>query len=672
MSPASSGGPDAPEALVVRKRRQNQTPQIAAGPSGSDGTISPYPMDPSPLDGASSGHMDTCVPALTSPSLARRGQAQRVRRPRQWLPSFGDFGNGSLGGSHPEDPFLAGEPSPGVGSGGLTGGTSSSDECGSAIVQRSARTSAQKSDQESDQKSVRRSSRASNSAENTSSSEGPSVRFSSTTTSSPLTDSGARKSILKKTIAAFPVPPPTTESGSSYGATEASDPEVPQAAKSHVDPMLAARVKILPGLRSLQTGVEQSLWVSVDIASDVNWSALNPPKSSKPTGLDLVLCLDISASTSPAALINMHEITRLIASMLNPSRDRLGVVTTPTAQSDGIIVHPSHANVMKPRKVLDEIRGAGQEPPTVDGLLDGLMTSVNVLLGLIPVREEEQGHHGGRLSLRRSHIILVSANLATVAPAMAISLPVDVINPAIVPWYQIEGQGSGWRLGSTYPSRLKSTPLSKDGDGLRVQVRKVLNHARRGIRPGYLHDVHVDVTPGKTFEIESILGDQSRARIGAGETAQLFVKLRERAQLHEQKPPSTSDVDTMFAELDDLLGESVVEALSAEVKYRHSQMPYDTVLSTKAKSSIHRHTPGSTWTSSGAAGCPDDTLPKRRLQKRFAFFTATRHGPRHALASLKTTFGADGRLSVCPGYIKQIFDELRYQVRVADRFGLNP
>ena len=365
--------------------------------------------------------------------------------------------------------------------------------------------------------------------------------------------------------------------------------------------------------------------------------------------------------------------------MLDARKDRLGIVTTQTFESSAIVSRLTSVNIKKVRAFLGQMKGAGQRQPSESALESVLKMAADLLSSARKTRVDEQrgdDFRPRRLVQPPAHIILLSSHVGTGPLEVAGGHLVHIVNPAIVPWSNSQGHTSGWQLCSMFPSRLNSTALSQEGGNLAGRLEKLIQLARGGTNPGELREVAIDIQSGPRYEIETILGEPRWARLNAGQTAQLFVRLKagqspvRRLASNDSRPDETDeDCDDSFAELDAMLGEATAEALTVEVTYRHSLLPQNTKLSVGASCSLKRHTAGAPWNRWSGVTLQDNINQQAKLQRRLAFFlAATCQGQRQALAILQDLFGEAACLSACPAYVKQIKEELRYQARITERF----
>ncbi|KAI9852100.1 MAG: hypothetical protein M1838_001897 [Thelocarpon superellum] len=504
----------------------------------------------------------------------------------------------------------------------------------------------------------------------------PSPRSQTTTVSSSDTTLTTRTS-LEETLASFPSPP---VSGHGVGVVVKTNKQPSRSLSRSTDsaplPPLAARVSITPEVESIMDDRSQSIWMAVEVAADVNHSNELATDAESDCGLNLVVCLDLSACTSPSTLMNAHEIVLLIASMLDPLRDRLALVGTHTAAGDGVIMGLTRVDFENTRHHLDKIRGrcTRSDRPTETALEYGLATAARLLSKV--VRDGRSKADVAMASDRpalaaRGHILLLSGNPGAAPLNVAGSFPIHLVNPAIVPWTAIRHCTKGWQLSSMFPPRLHSTALCNDSDGLPARLREVLAHLRTSNTAGKLDDVQISIRSGPNCEIIEVLGDTSSATLGAGQVAQLFVKVHV-GHTHPDPPGSrASDAGSrmssmdMLAQLDAMLGEATTPALTVTASYQHASVPHMN-LSAKARSSIRRHTRDQSWGSSQSSRRHGDTARKVGVYQRLAFFLATHHTPRAAVRALQDYFGPNVYDTPCPTYLKQIIEELRYHATTVE------
>ena len=370
-------------------------------------------------------------------------------------------------------------------------------------------------------------------------------------------------------------------------------------------------------------------------------------------------------STSPWALANGREICLLIASMMDPGRDHLAVTATDPTGEVQVVSDMGAVDMARTRQHLDRARRISADASAPASLDKALEASADLLAGFEP--------QPGRYSSRsRRHIILVSSKAGEAVAQASASFPVHLVNPAIVPWAQSRSGSQDWQLCAMYPSRLRSTALSRDEDGLPTQLRKMMALMRTGNETGRLEEVGIAIQPGPDCEIEYVLGELTYASLSAGDVAQVFVRLKcvstptlaPGGEIGDDQGLYYLDVLT---HLNTVLGQGSAQTLSVEVTYKHSLLPADTTLSVHASNSIKRHTSDRSWSSSRSLSFQEDSLRLGQFEKRFGFYHATHDAPRKSLATLQDIYGHDGGMSHCAVFMKQIMEELKYQAYVTER-----
>lgn len=401
-------------------------------------------------------------------------------------------------------------------------------------------------------------------------------------------------------------------------------------------------------------------------------------RSSHPLALLLVYSLNngLRLFTSPAALMASCEITRHLAALLVMSDDKLAILSTSPLYSNlpqSRTVQP--LNTVDTRRVklaVDSIAGSTEQPDH-EVTIEALECAKNILKR----STTSMANKGGRISF--GHIFLLTTNPAGIPSSLLHDerLQIHLINPGTVPWKgQRNVECNGWKLRSLYRSEFEFVSLKKDEDetSLFNRLRNVVSHARSGKISGKLTDLVLKLNAGNECSIEAVMGKASYLSLQPGEVILALVKV----SIGEHYPPlpssSTESFDSpsnscaIMDELKSMLKASSTTLLTAKLEYKYSLFPSKTRCSIVADSNVEREAPGVGSDKNTLNGTPQQSSPSQVLvQKRLVFYLATHHSPRRAISSILDYFGADGRDSVCPNYVKLVLEELKYQARTLER-----
>lgn len=402
-------------------------------------------------------------------------------------------------------------------------------------------------------------------------------------------------------------------------------------------------------------------------------------RSSGPLALLLVFSLNngLRLFTSPAALMASCEIARHLAALLVMSDDKLAILSTsplyPNLPQSRTVQPLNTVDTRRVKLAVDNIVGSTEQPDH-EVTIEALECAKNILKRSTAT----MANKGGRISF--GHIFLLTTNPAGIPSSMLQDerLQIHLINPGTVPWKgQRNVECNGWKLRSLYRSEFEFFSLKKDEDetSLFNRLRKVVSHARCGKISGKLTDLVLEINAGDECSIEAVMGKASYLSLLPGEVILALVKVR----VGQHYPPlpsssteslldSPSNSCALIDELRSILKVSSTTLLTAKLKYKYSLFPSKTRCSIIADCNVEREAPGVGGDKNILIGPPQQGSPSQVIvQKRLVFHLATHHSPRRAISCILDYFGADGRDSVCPNYVKLVLEELKYQARVLER-----
>lgn len=378
------------------------------------------------------------------------------------------------------------------------------------------------------------------------------------------------------------------------------------------------------------------------------------------------------------------ETARRIASLLDPTLDRISIYTTYFGDIDGHKPRPSSVvslgkiDLRNIKATLDSITNstAPYEASTTLRAIDEAQRSLlSPEVAFLSPNSSADNTFG--------HIFVLSADMRALEDA---NLTHDSIQTHVIRQGCLDQKGwnavscNGWKVDS-FACEDVSTATKKHetlSHGLDLKLESLIRHARLGQSASVLKDLRLDVCPGTLYSIESVQGDTAIASLQIGETRTVVVKLKaagKKVPLSRVSPislfnPST-DGNSLITELDRMLGHADVTALTANLTYQHPLLPAGTEchlsrhghLRTKSLNSDVKHLSVEKSTSPAAKG-------KCRVQKDLALLLASQTSARSALRSLQQEFGEEGSRSACSAFVRRLIKELKYRARLADRQAL--
>lgn len=380
--------------------------------------------------------------------------------------------------------------------------------------------------------------------------------------------------------------------------------------------------------------------------------------------------------TSPAALMASCEIARHLATLLVMSEDKLAILSTsplfPNLPQSRTVQPLNTVDTRRVKLAVDSIVGSTEQPDH-EVTIEALECAKNILKRSTTAMANQSGR------ILFGHIFLLTTNPAGIPSSLLHDerLQIHLINPGTVPWKgQRNVECNGWKLRSLYRSESEFVSLNKDEDetSLFNRLRNVVSHARSGRISGKLTDLVLEVNAGNDCSIEAVMGKGSYLSLQPGEVILALVRVRVGQHYPPLPSSSTESLDSpsnscaLMDELKSILKASSTTLLTAKLKYKYSLFPSKTRCSIIADCNVEQEAPGFESDKSISNGSPQQASPSQVLvQKRLVFYLATHHSPRRAISSILDYFGADGRGSVCPNYVKLVLEELKYQARILER-----
>ncbi len=369
------------------------------------------------------------------------------------------------------------------------------------------------------------------------------------------------------------------------------------------------------------------------------------------------------------------EAARHLAALLDMSDDRLAILSTSPMRSgvpQSRIVQPlSIVDTRRVKLAVDRVVGSTELPRR-----EVNVAAIECAKDLLARSPTSALNRGSPISF--GHIFMLTANPSGIASNLLHdeNVQIHVVCPGSVPWKsQNSVQCNGWKLRSLYRSETEFVSANKDVDpnSLFHRLGNVILHARGGSFSGKLTELVLDIRAGIDCSIEGVIGKKYHSSLQPGEVVTALVRVKVGQPNPSSPPPNEDSISPSFTtelldELDSILRISSTTLLTAELKYKYSLFPYRTRCSIGAESNIKQEAPGSEYDKALAFKFPPQPNPSQIwVQKRQVFHLATHYSPRHAISSLLSHFGVEGRDSACPNYVTLVMEELKYQARILDR-----
>ncbi len=388
---------------------------------------------------------------------------------------------------------------------------------------------------------------------------------------------------------------------------------------------------------------------------------------------------------SPATLVASCETARFLASLLDPTSDRMAICRTMPVDADipnPKVVSPlSEATVRDTKSLVDTIINSIDKPDP-----EAMSTTIDLAKNIL-TQSRPSKRNSERRQSTLGHIFVLSSRFNGLPSELLRddSIQIHLICPGSVPWKASEKlECSGWKLRPHYTSELQFLSYNRrdtDATSLFNRLRGLISRARRGACSGTIKQLVLDVNAGPECSIEAVMGSREISFLQPGEVVTALVKLRAGAPAKGYSlSPSQSSPGTQYnshdltEEIDGLLGTFATTILAAKLQYKHSLLPSGTACTVSAESRLKREDPSSSRSrlkhTASKSQLSKVLKSQISVQKRLVYYLATHSSPRHAISTLTLEFGEAGRRSICPQYIKLLSEELKYQARIIDRFDL--
>lgn len=208
---------------------------------------------------------------------------------------------------------------------------------------------------------------------------------------------------------------------------------------------------------------------------------------------------------------------------------------------------------------------------------------------------------------------------------------------------------------------------SKGIHGCMGTIENMLDQLRTGHDPGLVTDLTISCNAARHCRILEFTGDCKIPVLGPGERHCLSLKMLISGSQQESSPRQKRlrherSFQDICNDLEYMLGNSLTEILTVDVRYKHSIFPSDTFLSMQKSCKVRRFRPGSIWTlpDQGKVEHPDHV---ELAQSRLATYIARKNAPRHALDLFASHF-EKGELDLSGDRVSAMYQEVRYQAHL--------
>ena len=266
------------------------------------------------------------------------------------------------------------------------------------------------------------------------------------------------------------------------------------------------------------------------------------------------------------------------------------------------------------------------------------------------------------------HVFVVSSNVSGCFELLTDmgSIKVHVIYPAIT-FQDAEEVRCSPNFSSVPVKSLDSSANWRDPSRFLLdRLQTMLGIARADNGSGSITDLALRIKSAGSCKIVNVFGKQDAAELLPGQVITLLVKVKVPAvsrprttkfSMNLRKTPTQRYNDALM-DLEGMLGETITDVMSVEVRYKHSAFPKNTEMVIMETVRISRPDPTSVWSTAGDA---DSRRAKDHEIESLTYYVASHFEPGAALQILKEMFGSGSAQAPFPGYLHRVLEELHHR-----------
>ncbi|WPH00230.1 Hypothetical protein R9X50_00305300 [Acrodontium crateriforme] len=192
-----------------------------------------------------------------------------------------------------------------------------------------------------------------------------------------------------------------------------------------------------------------------------------------------------------------------------------------------------------------------------------------------------------------------------------------------------------------------AVPCGADVHGRPVSISDHLKHNV----VGQITSLKLCFKPTDECHLLDIVGQKAQKNPRHNRSCSIFVKVLLPAVV-SQSTERDPDQDSLFTELESIVGTLETELLSVEARYRHSLFPQDNIITIRHRAKVNRATPNSRWSILD----PENQLAhSSKVHVQLARYLAQHYPPVRAIELIERCLGAKGLEQV---EVQQIYRNL--------------
>ncbi|PPJ50611.1 hypothetical protein CBER1_05743 [Cercospora berteroae] len=434
---------------------------------------------------------------------------------------------------------------------------------------------------------------------------------------------------------------PVTEPTPKANARGAGEPENhTKPIVHHVSPYID--VNILVDTDAVDFGTSKNVWVAVEATvrtrqlehfssnstDNTNWS-----KNS--IDMIMIICCETLkeyASTTQQCIVEL-------CSRLEHDRDRLAVLLATSRQLNSCTISCTCAQIhpLQAPKVSALLERLGLAPSTAQSDLPNVVEDQPIQLALRDIAKQ-----GVRQSCVHSFVLSKSPVYLAQAVQESMQWPSHTIKIGLQPAER--------SVAATHDVRTWSLELAGEGEISTHTLDNVCRDIRYGCQYGGIPSLRLCYKAMDRARVVEVVGDKATKGLRLGQRCSLFIKV---CLPSIDTPPNAAAEgyqDSLFTELESIVGTLETNFLHVEARYRHTIFPTDNVITVRQICSMRRPKTESRWSlvTSAVAG-----LSSERVNAKLARFLITHYSAAKALNAISRW-----ELTKSP-VVQQLYDDLQ-------------
>lgn len=407
-------------------------------------------------------------------------------------------------------------------------------------------------------------------------------------------------------------------------------------------------MNILVDTDAVDFGTSKNVWVAVEATVRTrelepysNNSTDNTKWSKNSIDMIVIICCETLkeyASTTQQCIVEL-------CSRLEHDGDRLAVLLATSRQLNSCTISCTCAQIhpLQAPKVSALLERLGLAPSTARSDLPNVVEDQPIQLALKDIAKQ-----GIRQNCIHSFVLSKSPVYLAQAVQESMQWPSHTLKIGLQP--------SERPLAATHDVRTWSLDIAGEGEISTHTLDNVCRDIRHGCQYGSIPSLRLCYKAMDRARVVEVVGDKATKGLVLGQRCSLFIKV---CLPSIDTPPNAAaegDQDSLFTELESIVGTLETNFLHVEARYRHTIFPTDNVVTVRQICSMRRPKTESRWSlvTSAVAG-----LSSERVDAKLARFLITHYSAAKALNAI-----ARWELTKSP-VVQQLYDDLQSSIAPA-------